>query len=347
MDKASDDVPLGPAKVGVVFNLKHAESSPSAAPDDQAEYDSIETVKAIERAILSGGYETVLMEADEHLLDQLALHRPDIVFNIAEGRGGRAREAQAPALLNLMHIPFTGSDETTLCIALDKALTKRLLSTYKIPTPRYRVFSPGDAVVSSSLRFPVIAKPNAEGSSKGIADVCVAESAQALKSLVQKNLSLYGGSVLAEEFVSGREFTVGLLGNGEELTMFPPMEILYHASPIEGYNVYNYTVKQHYQSYVEYQCPAKLTAADAAEMERQAKKIFRALGCRDLARIDFRMDAGGQLYFIEINPLPGLAPHYSDYPMLAEFCGVEYEDLVLRILRAGAKRCGVDLEKRR
>lgn len=265
LDKASDDVPLGPAPVGIVFNLKHAESAPSAAPDDQAEYDSIDTVKAIERAIQSGGYETVLMEADEHLLDQLANRRPCIVFNIAEGRGGRAREAQAPALLNLMHIPFTGSDETTLCIALDKALTKRLLSTYRVPTPRYRVYAPGDAVHTSSLRFPVIVKPNAEGSSKGIADVCVAENAQALKALVQKNLALYGGSVLAEEFVSGREFTVGLLGSGADLRVFPPMEILYHASPIEGYNVYNYTVKQHYQSYVEYRCPAELSPADAAK----------------------------------------------------------------------------------
>ncbi|HWQ07333.1 MAG TPA: ATP-grasp domain-containing protein [Feifaniaceae bacterium] len=345
MENQSEDVPLGPAKVGVVFNLKHAELTPSSAPDTQAEYDNIETVQAIEKAIRSHGIQTVLMEADEHLLAKLTSERPDIVFNIAEGRGGRAREAQVPALLNLLDIPFTGSDETTLCIALDKALTKRLLSTYKVPTPRYRVFEPGDAVSVSSLRFPVIVKPNAEGSSKGIADVCIAESARELRALVQKNLSLYGGSVLAEEFVSGREFTVGLLGNGESVKVFPPMEVIYHRSPIEGYNVYNYTVKQHYQEYVEYKCPAEISAEMEQEMIRLSKKIFSALNCRDFARVDFRADSAGKLYFIEINPLPGLAPHYSDFPMLAEFCGVEHEDLVYGILSAGAERNGVKLNK--
>ncbi|MEN6594578.1 MAG: ATP-grasp domain-containing protein [Clostridiaceae bacterium] len=345
MEKQSEDVPLGPIKVGVVFNLKHAAHTPSSVPDAQAEYDNIETVQAIEQAIQSRGIATVLLEADEYLLSNLTSQRPDIVFNIAEGRGGRAREAQVPALLNLLDIPFTGSDETTLCIALDKALTKRLLSTYKVPTPRYRVFSPGDAVNASSLRFPVIVKPNAEGSSKGIADVCIAENARTMKSLVQKNLALYGGSVLVEEFVSGREFTVGLLGNGESVKVFPPMEVIYHRSPIEGYNVYNYTVKQHYQEYVDYKCPAEIPAEMEREMIRLSKKIFFALGCRDFARVDFRADEAGKLYFIEINPLPGLAPHYSDYPMLAEFCGVEHDELVYGVLLAGAKRNGITLNQ--
>ena len=265
------------------------------------------------------------------------------MFNIAEGRGGRAREAQVPALLTLFDIPYTGSDETTLCIALDKALTKRLLATYRIPTPRYRVYEPGTRVRISGLRFPVIVKPNAEGSSKGIADVCIAENAAELKSLVEQHLTLYGGSVLAEEYIHGREFTVGLLGNGETVSVFPPMEILYHDSPIPGYHVYNYTVKQQYTKYVSYRCPAELSPKLEREIVRLSKKIFLALGCRDFARVDFRLDETGKLYFIEINPLPGLAPHYSDYPMLAEFCGVEYDDLVGSVLRAGAARSGVCL----
>ena len=142
---------------------------------------------------------------------------------------------------------------------------------------------------------------------------------------------------------SGREFTVGLLGNGESLRVFPPMEIVYHKSPIEGYNVYNYTVKQEYQSYVTYQCPAEIPEAMEQELIRLSKKIFLALNCRDFARIDFRADASGKLYFIEINPLPGLAPHYSDYPMLAEFCGVSHEELVGEVLKAGASRAGLRL----
>ena len=343
MENTSEDVPLGQVKVGVTYNLKHADQTTGKAADDQAEYDSMDTVLAVESAIRRCGYDTVLLEADQDLPQKILQSRPDMIFNIAEGRGGRAREAQVPALLNLFQIPFTGSDETTLCIALDKALAKRILSTYKIPTPRYRTFAQGETVRTSGLRFPVIVKPNAEGSSKGIADVCIAKSAEELSALVQKNLSLYGGSVLIEEFIPGREFTVGLLGNGETLKVFPPMEIIYHASPIEGFNVYNYTVKQEYKKYVTYRCPAEIPSEMERELVRLAKKVFLALGCRDFARVDFRADEAGRLYFIEINPLPGLAPHYSDYPMLAEFCGVSHEDLVCSVLKAGAKRAGLSL----
>ena len=343
MENPSEDVPLGRAKVGVIYNLKLAIVSQEQAPDELAEYDSMDTVLAIRSAIEKRGHATVLLEADQDLPQRLASERPDIVFNIAEGRGGRAREAQVPALLNLYGIPSTGSDETTLCLALDKALCKRLLSTYHVPTPRYKIYSPGSPVRASGLTYPVIVKPNAEGSSKGIPDVCIAENAAQLRALVQKNFALYGGDVLAEEYIEGREFTVGLIGNGETVKVFPPMEILYHASPIEGYRIYNYTVKQEYEKYVSYACPAALCPRLEREMTRLAKKVFLALGCSDLARVDFRVDASERVYFIEINPLPGLAPHYSDYPMLAEFCGVTHEDLVYDILRAGAERAGVSL----
>ena len=328
-------------KVGVTYNLKHADSAASDKKDEQAEYDSMDTVLAIESAIRRHGHETVLLEADEELPQKLRQHRPDIVFNIAEGRGGRAREAQVPALLNLFQIPFTGSDETTLCLALDKALTKRLLASYHIPTPKYRVYTPGEMIRAAGLSFPVIVKPNAEGSSKGIHDVCIAKTAAQLRALVASSMQAYGGCVLAEEFVSGREFTVGLIGNGESLKVFPPMEILYHDTPIQGFNVYNYTVKQEYKKYVSYRCPADISAGLERRIVLLSKKIFHVLGCRDFARIDFRMDAFGRLFFIEINPLPGLAPHYSDYPMLAEFCGVSHEELVYSVLREGVLRAGL------
>ena len=343
MENQSEEVPLGQVKVGVTYNQKHAEDTATAVPDAQAEYDSMETVLAIASAIRSHGHQTVLLEADQALWQRLTEEKPDLVFNIAEGNGGRAREAQVPALLDLLKIPFTGSDATTLCLSLDKALTKRVLSTHRIPTPRHRLFSPDAPVRTGGLRFPVIVKPNAEGSSKGIADVCIATDATMLRELVKKNFALYGGDVLAEEFLSGREFTVGLLGNGETLRVFPPMEIIYHHSPITGYNVYNYTVKQEYEKFVSYQCPAEIPANMEHELIRLSKTIFSALGCRDFARIDFRADESGKLYFIEINPLPGLAPHYSDYPMLAEFCGVPHEELVYSVLRAGAERAGIRL----
>ena len=343
MENPSEDVPLGRVKIGITYNLKRTNFTQDQAPDAQAEFDSMDTVLAIQSAIKQHGLTTVLLEADPDLPQKLAVEKPDFVFNIAEGSGGRAREAQVPALLNLLQIPFTGSDETTLCLALDKALCKRLLATYHVPTPRYCVYSPGAPVRAFGLRYPVIVKPNAEGSSKGIPDICIASNAQELRALVQKNISLYGSDVLAEEYIAGREFTVGLLGNGESVKVFPPMEILYHASPVEGYNIYNYTVKQEYEKYVSYACPAALLPELEQQMTRLAKKIFLTLGCRDLARVDFRLDDNGAINFIEINPLPGLAPHYSDYPMLAEFCGVPHEDLVYQILRAGATRAGIAL----
>jgi D-alanine-D-alanine ligase len=241
MENQSEDVPLGQIKIGVTYNLKHAETTVGNAPDEQAEYDSLDTVLAIESAIRKFGHKDGFAGSGRNATAKAAARKARSGINIAEGRGGRAREAQVPALLNLFTIPFTGSDETTLCLSLDKALTKRVLSTYQIPTPRYRLFSPGEPFHTSGLSFPVIVKPNAEGSSKGIADVCIAKTSAELKSLVQQNFALYGGAVLAEEFISGREFTVGLVGNGDTVRVFPPMEIVYHKSPIEGYNVYNYT----------------------------------------------------------------------------------------------------------
>ncbi len=329
--------------VGIIYNLKRGIRN--HVVDAEAEYDSMDTVRAIQRALEEGGARVLLLEADLELPEKLASARMDIAFNIAEGFNGRGREAQIPALLNMRGIPFTGSDETTLCIALDKALTKRLLATYHIRSPRYAVIRRGEAPRLDGMRFPVIVKPNAEGSSKGISDISVVRSRAELLELARRNLELYGGDMLAEEYIEGREFTVGLLGNGEETRVFRPMEIIYR-SGVEipgGYRVYSYPVKQDFERYVSYECPAALTPAQEAEMARASKTAYRALGCRDFARIDYRLGADGQLYFIEINPLPGLAPGYSDFPMLAGFCGVEYGELVRGVLRAALRRCGLGL----
>jgi len=341
MEELSDDVPLPkPAlKVGIVYNLK--KGIKAETPDAEAEYDNVTTVEAIDAALRSGGLQTVLLEADEELTSRLLREKPDFVFNIAEGFRGRGREAQIPALLNMLGIPFTGSDETTLCVCLDKALTKRLLATYNVRTPRYAVVG-GDAPSAlRSLTYPVVVKPVAEGSSKGITDICVAASRTELLELGRKEAALYGEPMLAEEYVRGREFTVGILGNGAEAKAFEPMEIIFKKHQRTDYNVYSYNVKQDYTKYVEYRCPPDVSPALDEEMKKTSLKIFSVLGCRDFSRVDFRLGEDGKLYFIEINPLPGLAPGYSDYPMLAEFCGVSYNELVLSVFRAGAKRCGL------
>jgi D-alanine-D-alanine ligase len=195
------------------------------------------------------------------------------------------------------------------------------------------------------LRYPVIVKPNAEGSSKGVRDACVAGDAESLRALLQKDLSVYGEPMLCEEYIAGREFTVGILGNGAEARAFPPMEIVFRRGTGLPYDVYSFDVKQNYKQFIDYRCPAPLTPDQTAEMENAALAVFRLLGCRDFTRVDFRMDAEENIYFIEMNPLPGLAPGYSDYPMLAEFCGVPYDALVLSVLRTALKRLGMEVSE--
>jgi D-alanine-D-alanine ligase len=333
-----DPLPGEQPKVAVVYNLK--KNVKSDVPDAEAEYDSIGTVKGICAALKRAGASTVMVDAAPDLVAHLMRAKVDLVFNIAEGAGGRGREAEVPAMLEMAGIPYTGSDPTTLCIALDKALTKRLLKTYRVRTPGYIVCSGADAKLDG-VKYPVIVKPDAEGSSKGISDVSVAENEGELRAALEKNLAAYGGEMLVEEYIHGREFTVGVLGNGGDAKVFEPMEIVYKKKTQGDYCVYSYNVKQDYTKFVDYVCPAALNPSETRSMKQTALKIYNALRCRDFARMDFRMSPEGKIYFIEINPLPGLAPGYSDYPMLAEFCGVGYDALITAIYSAAVKRCGL------
>ncbi len=324
--------------VGLTYNLK--KGIQSEIEDLEAEYDSIDTVLAIKNALEQSNCKVELLEADADLFRKLQETKVDLVFNFAEGIYGRGREAQVPAILNFLKIPFTGSDETTLSIALDKALCKRILATYKIKTPKFQHFYSGATKINHQLKFPLIIKPNAEGSSKGISDCAVVENAEQLKSIIEKNIKTYQQSFLAEEYIAGREFTVALAGNGEETTVFPPMEIIYKDKE-NKYNIYSYNVKKDYTKYVEYSCPAQLAKTTEGKIIQAAKKIYTTLECKDFARIDFRLSEQEEVFFIEINPLPGLAPGYSDYPMIAQLCGIQYRDMIKRVLNSALKRYGM------
>ena len=345
MEQLDSDVPLhaAPLKVGIVYNLKK-EKAP-LHDDEEAEYDSISTVYAIRDVFERHGYTVCLLEADGELPDKLRDSGIDIAFNIAEGIRGRGREAEIPAILNLYGIPFTGSDETTLCLALDKALTKRLLRTYHIKTPDYAVCSSA-SVRLKNIRYPAIVKPNAEGSSKGIRERCVINSAAELMELLHGELETYRQEMLIEEYVAGREFTVGALGNGDAVRIFEPMEIVFKHPTHGNYSVYSFDVKREYKEHIEYRCPSDITARERQTLMDYTRKTFAALGCRDFARMDFRMTEDGEIYFIEANPLPGLAPGYSDYPMLAELCNVSYDKLVLSVLEAALTRYGLEKQRR-
>ncbi len=342
MSFATDGQPPTAAglRVGLAYNLKRTKAS-----DDEAEFDEPATVEAISAAIAASGAEVLPLEADAEFPARLLKAKPDIVFNIAEGRYGRDREGQIPAILQYYNFNFTGSDSTSLGMALDKELTKRIAASYGIRSPHGQIFpveqdsAAPAARPEPALHYPLIVKPNAEGSSKGISDRSIAHSSDELQKLVSEGHRLYHQDMLAEEYIAGREFTVALIGNGDGLRAFPPMEIAFKDGRPE--NVYSYEVKRDFERFISYECPARLPAQIQTEMMDMAKRAFHALGCRDLSRVDFRMDNEGRPYFIEINPLPGLAPGYSDFPMAAGFNGISYDDLIRGILYTALWRCGL------
>jgi D-alanine-D-alanine ligase len=321
-------------RVGLTFNLRRTEK-PTQGNDLDAEYDSPKTIAAIRGAIESYGHQVVELEATPELPSLLSSADVDLVFNIAEGFKGRHRESQIPALLELLGIPYTGSDPTALSLALDKGLAKRLVRQAGFPTPPFVLLTTGRERLPKDLSFPVIVKPVAEGSSKGILQTSVVESEAELRTLAVETAGRYRQAVIAENFVGGREFTVGLLGEKRPKAL-PPMEILFEADQ-EKYPVYSFSSKFE-SSAVRYEAPAKVDPALDAELRRVARGVFAVLGCRDVARVDLRLDDQGRVHFIECNPLPGLSPGFSDLCFIAEAAGIDYRTLIGEILAPCIRR---------
>jgi len=327
-----------PYVIALTYNLK--DESNLVNEDDEAEFDSIETVTAIKQAIEKSGCKVIPMEAKRSIVNEIQNHHIDMVFNFAEGLKGRGRESQVPALLNFLSIPFTGSDETTLAIGLDKALSKRIAMTENIRTPKFQIFFDSSELLKKSLEFPLIVKPNAEGSSKGIIDASIAYDEESLRKLIDRILSYYNEPALVEEYIPGREFTIGLIGNGKSLEVLPPMEILFEK---DENPFYSYNVKKHSENFISYECPAKIEPKLERKIKKLALKIFSSLQCRDVARIDIRVsDKDGEPYFIEINPLPGLIEGFSDLTIIARSASMDYDQLIQRILNEALKRYGMD-----
>jgi len=327
-------------RIGFAFNIKRVDSK--SGNDSEAEYDTPETVGAIQSAIESFGHTVVPLEATAEFPRLLAESKVALVFNIAEGVVGRNREAVVPALCELLGIPYTGSDSATLSIALDKALSKKVLRQHDVLTPEFQVMQTGRERLSAALRFPVIVKPNQEGTSKGISPASVVDDEAALRVAAREIVERYRQPALIEEYIAGREFTVGLLGDRRPRVL-PPMEILFK-DPQNGRPVYDYAIKQDWQKYVEYCCPARLTATEVRAIERAARESFVALDCRDVARVDLRVSPQGKVYVLEVNPLPGLTPDYSDLVLIGKAAGLDYRTLIGEILAGGLKRLR---EKRR
>jgi D-alanine-D-alanine ligase len=369
-------------RIGITYDLKTEGSSTEVPagrfPDDwQEEFDSPATIEAIAAALRELGHEVDLLGDGRELLERLLADPSDLVFNLAEGLGvSRSREARVPAVLEMLGIPYTGSDPLTLAVTLDKDCAKRLVQAAGVAVARGFVvenrgsriedrrsnlqdgringkihgdssidprssilhpqssFDPQSSILDSQWSFPLIVKPAWEGSSKGIRNNCLVTRFEDLDSAIGMLQQDHGQPVLVEEFIDGDELTVGILGN-DPPEILGVMRVL-PSEPTPRF-IYSLEVKRDFLRQVRYECPARIAPAHVQAVEHAALTVYRALGCRDVARIDFRMRCGIP-YFLEVNPLPGLNPETSDLVILARLCGWSYEKLIETILLAALQR---------
>jgi len=335
------DGPSGGAAPGLSHHAPAA--SAELPPDDfQEEFDSPATIEAI-ASVLRGLGHTVLKLGDgRELLEKLLADAPDFVFNFAEGQGiSRSREARVPAVLEMLGIPYSGSDPLTLAVTLDKDCAKRLVQASGVAVPQGYVVCVEDELADLPARhevgYPAIVKPAWEGSSKGIRSKCLVRQATDLVEAIRSIRVDHRQPILVEEFVQGDELTVGMVGND------PPRQIgimrVLPNQPTEHF-VYSLEVKRDFRQQVRYECPASLPEATLETIARAARCAWKALGCRDVSRLDFRL-RDGIPYFLEVNPLPGLNPESSDLVILARLAGWTYEQLIEAILQAALERTAV------
>lgn len=315
--------------------------------DMYAEWDTEETVNAVRDAIAER-YKVVMIEANEQAYSKLLTVRPDFVFNIAEGLHGVSREAQIPAMLEMLRIPYLGSDPLTLGICLDKARAKEILSYHKIPTAGFTVISSMVQFEDVRLKFPAIVKPLHEGSSKGIYNSCVVRNPDELANEVKIILDTYNEPALVEDFLPGREFTVAMLGNGDDVQVLPIVEIKFDALPSGVNPIYSYEAKwiwdQRDTPLDVFECPARIEDSLTHEISMVCRDAYRVLNCRDWSRIDVRLDSHGRPNILEINPLPGILPNPEDnscFPKAARAVGVSYNQLINAVLDIAMKRNGI------
>ena len=342
--KPSDDAEP-PSKTGAPTG-PHSASSPVSI-DHYAEWDEPATIAAVEAALSEVGTVTRL-EATEEFPSQLRQARPDIVFNIAEGLHGPNREAHVPAICEFHDIRYTASDPLTLCLALDKRRAKEVFLARGVRTPAYAVVETGETVGPLPTRGPWIVKPLYEGSSKCIPESAFCETRESVQRRALEIHALYGQPALIEEFLTGREFTVAILGNGAGARALPVVEINFKELPAGAVPIYGYEAKWVWDTPDNpleiYQCPAPLVPELDAAIVGEAVAAHRALGCRDWSRVDVRLDAEGAPHVLEINPLPGILPdptQNSCFPKAAAVAGLSYNQLIQAVLQSALDRYGL------
>ncbi len=328
-------------EIAIAYNLKRKDNTKPA--DYFSEFDSQETIDAISSALRSNGHNVKFIEGgQENLFSYFKKNRVDLVFNIAEGKNGKFRESEIPAVLDYFNIPYTGSNTFSLALALNKSLTKKILKAEGIPTPAFQLFTKAGEKLDSALKFPLIAKPNCEGSAKGINKSNVVYNEEELYAKVGEIIGNYKQEVLVEEFIEGTELTVGILENGK-ISVLPILEIDFSSCQKSGEFFYSWRMKE-FQGNVElgltptFHCPARLDKESERIVKEAALKTHRAIGCSDISRTDIRLDKNKVPYVLEINPLPGLSPKDSNFPIMAYAAGMKYEDIVETIVTGASKR---------
>jgi D-alanine-D-alanine ligase len=330
--------------IGIACNIKGCCPKGAHTGDDrQEEYDEPETIDAVAAELKGLGYDPHVFAQDERFLERLQHEPPDMMFNIAEGLGAtRGRESQVPCLLESMNIPYTGSDPIALGITLDKYLTRQFLHSAYVPVPEmYLVRRPGEISMLKGIFKKTrhwIVKPRWEGSSKGVFRKSLVTDYVSLKAQVAFVLETYNQPAVVEEFMEKMEITAAVYGNSEP-KLLGMMQISPRAAGSEPF-IYSLEVKRDWEKQVEYRGQETIPALVRSRVESLAVKAFSALELRDIARVDFRLDRELVPRVIDINPLPGLSPRYSDLPILYRLRGGKYPDLIRIILTEALKRYG-------
>jgi D-alanine-D-alanine ligase len=315
-------------RVAVVYTVEpNAKNTVNPHGDEQLN----RTNAALQEAIIRLGHEVHMIPGDFDLLNKLAALKPDVIFNNCTGIHDKSSQPQIAGMLELSGIPFTGSGQTAHTLSLYKPLTKMVLLFHGVSTPRFIVVDQDRKADLSALTFPVIVKPEHEGSSIGITQKSVAHNEAELKNAVEYVLTVFNQPALVEEFISGREFTVGVWGC-EEPKIIPPVEIMF----AQDSGFYSTAVKA--QDLVQTKVPTEIEAELYGRIEREVLGAYRALELRDYCRIDVRVAADGTPHVIDVNTLPGLEPLYSDYPKACLVMGVEFHEMVEHLLNCAYAR---------
>lgn len=328
-------------RVVLTYNLKKKDLAKPA--DYFSECDSEETINSVISALKIKGHSVEAIDVEyPALFSYFRKNRADMVFNIAEGKHGRFRESEVPAVLDYLNIPYTGSDTFSLALALNKTLTKKILKAENIPTPNFQLFIKGNEIPDSDLRFPLIVKPNCEGSAKGINKTNVVHNLADLMAKVKECIDVYRQEALVEEFIEGKELTVGILENGKTRVL-PILEIDFTNCKKSGEYFYSWKMKEFQGNselglVPEFYCPARLDKEVEEKVKDVALRTHRAVRCLDISRTDIRLDKNNVPYVLEINPLPGLDPKESNFPQMAYAAGMKYEDLIEAILLSASER---------